>query len=255
MPSRVRRLVKDALRRSGLEVKRARAGFHYAPDYYGQSFARRTDIRGLPGFGELARATIAEGRSCLYYDRLYVLYQVLESLKRHAVRPLRIVEVGVYKGGTTAYLARAAAALELAVDIHACDTFEGHAAVDIDASFDTIHRAGDFDDTSFDGVARYLTPFRNVALHKGRFADTCSQLPPGPIALMHLDVDLYAPTVHALEFADARMVAGGVVVVDDYEVKNTPGVKSAIEHFLASHSHYVTLHPLTEQCVLVKVGS
>src|SRR5690242_16550719 len=103
---------KDALLRRGVVVRRQREGFHYAPDYYGRSFAQRVDIRRIPVFGELATRTIEEGRSCLYYDRLYVLYEALTDLKRYGgtTRPFRIVEIGVYKGGTSAYLASAARA-------------------------------------------------------------------------------------------------------------------------------------------------
>jgi hypothetical protein len=248
------RLLKDALERGGLDVRRRRADFHYAPDYYGRSFAQRSDIRATPVFGELAAQTIAEGRSCLYYDRLYVLFQALENLARYA-GPLRIVEVGVYKGGTTAFLARTAQKLGIAAEVHAFDTFEGHAAVDVDAARDSIHRPGHFSDTSIDGVRQYLAPLSGITLHQGRFADRCGDLGDAALHLMHLDVDLYAPTLHGLELADERLIPGGICIVDDYQTRNCPGVIEAIDEFLARHPRYTVIHPLTEQCMLVKVGT
>jgi O-methyltransferase len=251
------KFVKDAIRRSGFEVQRSRPDFHYTLDYYGRSFAQRTDLRGTPIFGELAAEVIREGRSCLYYDRLYILFEAMMNLRRYAaqVTPFRIVEVGVYKGGTSAYLARLTSALGLAAEIHSFDTFEGHSAVDVDEQKDPIHKPGDFHDTSFDAVAAYLRPYSNVQVYRGRFEDRCGSLAGAPICMMHLDVDLYGPTLHALELAEQQLVTGGMVIVDDYEVTNCPGVKSAVDDFLRAHPRYFAIHPMTEQCVLVKLGT
>lgn len=249
------RLARTVIQRQGYELFRRRPDFHYTRDYYGRSFEQRTDIRETPVFNELAARVIADGRSCLYYDRLFVIYEALLNLRRYAatVRPFRIVEVGVYRGGTSAYLAATAAALELGdAEIHSFDTFEGHSEQDVNAAQDPIHKPGDFHDTSFDAVAAFLAPHANVTLYKGRFEDRCAALQDAPIAMMHLDVDLYGPTLHALEFADQRMIAGGVCIIDDYEVNSCPGVKTAIHEFLASHPHYFAMQPMTEQCVLVK---
>ena len=249
--------LRDTLRDKGLEVRRRREHYHYAPDYYGRSFAQRTDIREVPVFGPLAAEVVAEGRSCLYYDRLYVIYEALASLRRYAgaTRPFRIVEVGVYRGGTSAYLARLAAALGLAgAEVHAFDTFEGHAAVDVDTALDPVHRPGHFTDTSYEAVSAYLARYPNVHVHRGRFEDRCDALAGAPICMMHLDVDLHAPTLHALELCDRQMIDGGVCIVDDYETTSCPGVKAAVQEFLRSHPRYFTVHPHTEQCVLVKLG-
>ena len=246
--------LKNAIRRQGFELHRHRPAFHYAPDYYGRSFAQREDVRDIPIFSALADRVIEEGRSCLYYDRLYVLYQAVMNLRRYAttVTPFRIVEVGVYKGGTSAYLSLLSSALGLEAEIHSFDTFEGHDQLDVDVVRDPVHKPGDFHDTSFDGVAVFLKPYSNVQLYKGRFEDRCDVLAGAPICMMHLDVDLYGPTLHALELADRQMIDGGICIVDDYEVKNCPGVKSAVDDFLRAHPGYFTIHPMTEQCVLVK---
>ncbi len=249
------KLLKAAIERQGFDVNRRRSDFHYAPDYYGRSFAQRADIRRTPVFGELASTTISEGRSCLYYDRLYVLYETLVNLARYAssTRPFRIVEVGVYKGGTSSYLASVAAALGIVgAELHSFDTFEGHADVDVNQTIDPVHKPGDFHDTSFEAVSEYLKAHANIKLYKGRFEDRCAALGDSPICMMHLDVDLYGPTLHALNFLDHRLVEGGVCIVDDYEVTSCPGVKAAVEEFLSTHPHYFAIHPMTEQCVLVK---
>lgn len=245
--------LKGALQRGGFDVVRSRKGYHFAPDYYGRSFGQREDIRETPLFSEIARTTIVTGRSCLYFDRLYVLFQALENLARKTNGPpVQLVEVGVYRGGTTAFLAEASAALGLRAEIHAFDTFEGHAAVDVVDGVDTVHRPGDFADTSYAAVREYLSPHTNISIYRGRFEDQCHAIAQRRLALMHLDVDLYGPTLHGLEFAAARLVVGGMCIVDDYQTKSCPGVKAAVAAFLGTHPEFTALHPLTEQCVLIR---
>ena len=46
------------------------------------------------------------------------------------------------------------------------------------------------------------------------------------VAIVNIDVDLYGPTMHALENLFPRVVKGGVVILDDYEA--FPGAKNAL---------------------------
>jgi len=43
------------------------------------------------------------------------------------------------------------------------------------------------------------------------------------ISLLNLDVDLYEPTLIALEHLYPRVVSGGVVIVDEYAMPGFPG--------------------------------
>lgn len=48
---------------------------------------------------------------------------------------------------------------------------------------------------------------------------------------VHVDVDLYQPTRASLEYFWPRLVAGGVIVCDDY---NWPGARQAVDEFAAA---------------------
>ena len=107
-PRRIRRL-------TGLDVRPLLLNHHYVPDYYGASARKHIDIRALPGFATLAADAISKKRTLLYYDRLYTIYQSLAGVKR-LVQPgeeINIAEVGVYRGGTSHFIASAAQALGL----------------------------------------------------------------------------------------------------------------------------------------------
>lgn len=51
------------------------------------------------------------------------------------------------------------------------------------------------------------------------------------ISLLHLDVDVFAPNLVALEHLYPRVVAGGVVILDEYAMMEWGGESSAVEAF------------------------
>ena len=65
--------------------------------------------------------------------------------------------------------------------------------------------------------------------HEGWFQDTLPTADTGPIALLHLDGDLYESTLVCLEYLYPRVSPGGLVIIDDYELD---GCREAVEdHF------------------------
>jgi cephalosporin hydroxylase len=254
----------QSLREAGVDGFLHQPGFDYQPNYYGSSWFKRTDIRQLPVFGTVAANCLRLGRTLLHYDRLYILYQAICNLQRRLPRtlPWHLAEVGVYRGGTSYFLASLLRALEIpAFELHCFDTFEGHAGQDIadedryvTSGQDRSHQAGHFTDTSLEQVQEFLKPWPEIQFHRGRFQDTGHQVEGRMFHFVHLDMDLYAPTLFALNFFHRHLAPGGVIVVDDFEVNSCPGVKEAVRDFLAQHRHYLALHPMTEQCLLLNVG-
>jgi len=54
-------------------------------------------------------------------------------------------------------------------------------------------------------------------------------------SLVHFDVDLYGPTKSVLEQVWSRVPVGGVLVFDEYGMKDWPGESQAVDEFLESH--------------------
>lgn len=253
------RVARALLARAGLAVFRARPDHHYVPRLYGRTARKHVDVRRLEPFGPLAATVIAQGRTRLYYDRLYTLYQALAHVARQAgpETEVHLAEAGVYRGGTSYFIAAAARALGLAAaHLHGFDTFTGHAAADIRPGRDRpeVHRAGTFGDTSVEAVRRYLEPLGRVHLHVGRLQETCHRVGDLTFHFVHLDMDTYEPTRFALEFFARRLAPTGVMVVDDYGFATCPGIAEAVEGFLRDRPRYYRQHLLTGQCVLVPVA-
>lgn len=131
-----------------------------------------------------------------------------------------VVELGVYMGGALQAMAQAAPDRVM----YGFDTFEGMpAAMWRDGE---PHGVGDFGDTSFDDVKAKMPA--NVTLVRGTFPGSADGIEPS-IALAHVDFDWYESTKAAIDWLLPKMVAGGVIVFDDWEWKHCPGVKRAID--------------------------
>jgi O-methyltransferase len=204
-------------------------------------------------FRRAAKDIADEGRTLLGQDRLWILWQAVKNV---AALQLPAAEVGAYRGGSAAFIARAFADLAGRVPaIDVVDTFEGHPAEKLTAEDSEVHRPGLFGRTSFEEVRDYLSRHPEVRVHKGEFSAVAGELTEAHYGFAHIDVDLYEPTLDCLRFFSARMPQGGAIVVDDYEARKCPGIKRAAEEFLAeTDAGFQAWNPLTEQLVLVKMG-
>jgi len=99
--------------------------------------------------------------------RLYELWSLLEEL---ADIPGSILEVGVWRGGSGALMARRAAELGFADTVYLCDTWQGVVKT---GEVDTYYRDGKHDDTSREVVQALVDRLglSNVKLLQGIFPD------------------------------------------------------------------------------------
>lgn len=126
-----------------------------------------------------------------------------------------IAEFGSYKGGLAVIMALAAKRYRPGVNVYAFDTFAGMPPTDeIDH-----HVEGDFDDNSVETVRALAERCGadNLECVPGLFADTApAKLKEiGPIALVHLDSDIYQSLVDSYEAVKPHLVPGAYVVFDD----------------------------------------
>ena len=53
---------------------------------------------------------------------------------------------------------------------------------------------------------------------------------------MHLDVDLYQPTLDSLKYIFDKVIDGGIILTDDFSSRNFPGNKKAWRKFFVSRN-------------------
>ncbi len=181
--------------------------------------------------------------------RCYELWQLLGEVKSF---PGGILEVGVWRGGTGALMARRAELLGIDDPVYLCDTWEG---VVNSGAIDTYYQNGEHSDTSV-GVVRELvdrcTERGQVRVLKGIFpSETGEQVGDQPLRFVHVDVDVYQSAAETFAWAWPRLSVGGIVVFDDYGFPATPGVTRLVDEQRGGPDR-MFLHNLNGHAILVK---
>jgi len=81
-----------------------------------------------------------------------------------------------------------------------------------------------------------LKEFVDARFHKGWIPERFDDVSDRRFAFVHVDVDLYEPTLRSIEFFYERLNPGGVFVCDDYGFLTCPGATEAVDVFLSSKS-------------------
>lgn len=175
-------------------------------------------------------------------DRKYLLREMLYQV-RHL--PGDFVECGVYKGASAYWMCKAAAPGRR---VHLFDSFQG---LPKPSEKDGDHwEEGKFSDTSTSEVIKNLEPYRNFYLHPGWIPETFHDFD-SPISFLHIDVDLYTPTLRSLIGLWRYVIPGGIMICDDYGFAQCPGAKRAVDEFFQSKPENVSSLP-TGQALVIK---
>ena len=132
-------------------------------------------------------------------------------------------EVGVWRGDTSRFIHF------LAPDrvMYLFDTFEGFPHQDLDREDDR------FKDTSVEIVKATMGDLNNIVIRKGYFPETAKGLENEAFAFVLIDLDLYRPTLIALQFFYPRMKTGGYLFLHDYNSPESDyAVSRATDEFM-----------------------
>jgi hypothetical protein len=204
--------------------------------YWGQ-YQRYQERGGLVDLEEDIRGFITGGHVG-DISRFYFFCMAFDLIHKEGL-PGDLAELGVYRGNTATLLARIAR--RLGRHAYLLDTFEGFDKSDlrgVDAG-----QPVQFTDTSLDGV-RSLVGEENVEYIKGHFPDSASALPETSYCLVHVDCDLYAPIMSALEYFYPRLVPGGFLIIHDYSSMAWDGAERAVDEFFEDKPEPIV--PLTD---------
>jgi hypothetical protein len=191
------------------------------------------------------------GYSMVTYDGLLSLASQVRYCEEIRL-PGVYVETGCHRGGAAAMMAKACLHYGgKPRPIHVFDSFEGLPQPDAKKDVDTwiadewkipieLHQGkmiatGSLAGASEEDVRTVFTalgyPLDYLHTHKGWFCDTLPVAAPSldQIAILRLDGDLYASTWDALTYLYPKVVVGGFVVIDDY---NVTGARQAVTDYL-----------------------
>jgi hypothetical protein len=70
---------------------------------------------------------------------------------------------------------------------------------------------------------------------------------------VHIDVDLYQPTLDSIRFFYPRLAPGGIILCDDYGYSSCPGAKGAFDEYMKDRPEKI-IHAPTGQAFIIKDG-
>jgi len=165
--------------------------------------------------------------------------------------PGAVLEVGVWRGGTGALLAKRAASLGITEPIYLCDTWEGVVKT---GPMDIYYRDGKHSDASKATVERLVTKLGlgNVELLQGVFPEaTGAAIEEPAFRLCHIDVDVYQSARDVMAWVWPRLSQNGVVVYDDYGCPACPGVAALVDEQRGREDRTV-IHNLNGHALVIK---
>jgi O-methyltransferase len=203
-------------------------------------------------------------------ERVIALCEATRYVQENAIAG-SVVECGVWKGGSMMAVARTLLkAGDASRDLYLFDTFEGMAPPsphDVDvggraaevllrtsdqAQSDSVWCRAGLDEVK-EAVGSTGYPADKVHYVKGRVEATIPGAAPERIALLRLDTDWYESTRHELEHLFPRLVAGGVLIIDDYG--HWKGARKAVDEYLRQHGVKLLLNRIDYTGrIAVKVG-
>ncbi len=172
---------------------------------------------------------------------LWVLAGQLENV------PGDVLEVGVWKGGTGALIA--SRLKHTGRTIFLADTFTGVVKA---GERDSVYINGEHSDVTFNEVKRLVLRMglENVSLLEGVFPEDTGHLVLGPLALVHIDVDVYQSGKDVLEFVVPLLSPGAFIIFDDYGFSGCEGITTLVNE-LADSPRWTFFHNLNGHAIFI----
>ena len=167
--------------------------------------------------------------------RLYELYLLRTNQKNMNGC---VIEVGCYKGGSSAILGYANKEINYTGDFYVCDTFKG--VVKSSHEYDKNYSDGEHSETSVD-IVKDLFNKNNLlqpTLLQGIFPDQNSEIIQKSIAFLHIDVDTYNSAKDIFMWAKDRLEKNAIVIFDDYGFHTTEGVTTFCNELKSDDDFY-----------------
>ncbi len=175
-------------------------------------------------------------------ERLFALDQLM---KQALIVDGDTAECGVWHGAASYMIMRHTAGTKRAH--HMFDSWEG---LSKPGEHDGSHwHAGSL--TVDEGVARKnLATFSHGHFYRGWIPTRFAEIADRRFCFVHLDVDLYEPTLATLDFFYSRVNRGGLMICDDSGLAKCPGARLAMDEFFATRSEPVIDLPTGQTLVI-----
>ena len=167
---------------------------------------------------------------------IQIILQQLQKVLEGGV-PGDVVEFGCYVGTTSVYLQQELK--NFRKQLHVYDSFEGlPEKVDFDLSpAGEQFKKGELFASKNELIKNFKKQNLQLpVIHKGWFSELTSSDIPQQICFAYLDGDYFHSILDPLKLIWKNLSPGAIVVVDDYQNEQLPGVKKALDVWGQAHS-------------------
>lgn len=186
--------------------------------------------------------------------RLFFLQSALRSLDD---LPGAVAECGVRNGKSTHYMH---ASSTVPRQFFLFDSFEGLSdptegkdSLRSAVSPKTGKRLFSLEDKQ-EVISRLTALGPEIHILEGWIPERFTEVSQETFCLVHIDVDLYRPTLDSLEFFFQRLVPGGIIVCDDYGSGHYPGARAAMDEFFSNKLERIIEIPQGQGFIVKRSG-
>lgn len=181
--------------------------------------------------------------------RCYELWQLVEESAKLSGA---LIEIGVWRGGSGALIAKKMKLNGIKDRIYLCDTFKGVVKA---GEKDSSYKGAEHADTSkeiAEGVINTLK-LDNVKILVGIFPEETSNfIIDKTFRFCHIDVDVYKSAKDTFEWLWSKLVVGGMIVFDDYGFQGCDGVTGFVNEERSKKDRLV-IHNLNGHAIIIKL--
>ncbi len=98
--------------------------------------------------------------------------------------------------------------------------------------------------SSYSELKKKVEGLKSLYINKGWIPEVFNNQEERDYSFVHIDVDLYEPTIESHKYFFKRLSKGGIIICDDYGYNQFPGAASAVDEFIeslptSSYSHFI----------------
>lgn len=220
-------------------------------NFNSNNFYQKSFKEGLLKSGNLKSGTLKK------QTRVYSMIQ----LAKHCMSNYEndFVECGCWNGNTSYIIANLIQSNNKKINFHIFDSFEGLSKSTKNDGFFSRLDKNVQDVVSKKFISNYdfvknnvLGNFDFCKIYKGWIPSRFSEIENKSFSFVHIDVDLYEPTLESLKFFFPKLNEGGIVICDDYNSSIWEGATLAWdEYFEDKKFTFFYEHPLGG-CFIIK---
>jgi len=193
--------------------------------------------------------------------RFYSLQQMVSFIVKNKSLLGDFAECGCWKGHSAYVISKILYENNFSKSFHIFDSFEGGLSDKTEEDENERTKRSSKEDvlkeklyfaSTEDELCNTIKEFDFIEIYKGWIPNRFADVEENKFVFIHIDVDLYQPTLDSLEFFFPRLLSGGAIVVDDYGYTRFPGAKKAVDKFLSENDPYFFYETPMGSCFIIK---